>query len=172
MNHAETLRDLCNAIFRVGFDRGLSVIRDQAERIIAEMDREPTTPAPALNPEQVETIAEKVCAVVQRRIDSGTALVEPPSSWKEAMVEAISSTLPRIAEQREAVDTFIVADRYRKALEAASKMCDSCHGSGVYEPHCYKCDDSGEDHIDCPPSRPCLNAPCVIAREALKEKSV
>lgn len=51
-----------------------------------------------------------------------------------------------------------------EALTAALKRC-KCHGTGRYYPHCYKCDDSGEDHNDCPEERDCET--CAPARDAL-----
>lgn len=41
-DYAEQLRDLCNAIFRIGFDRSAEAVHRHAERIIAEMDAKPT----------------------------------------------------------------------------------------------------------------------------------
>ena len=39
------------------------------------------------------------------------------------------------------------------ALRANSK-CSQCHGRGHVDPHCWRCDDSGDDH-ECPPSKMC-----------------
>jgi cytochrome c553 len=53
-----------------------------------------------------------------------------------------------------------------EALTTAVKTCGLCHGTGEWQPHCYKCDDSGEDHIDCPPSQPCTR--CQPLKAALE----
>lgn len=38
---------------------------------------------------------------------------------------------------------------------ALHKACAICHGTRKYHPHCYKCDDSGWDHDDCPEQEAC-----------------
>lgn len=80
------------------------------------------------------------------------------SHYTPNVIERLLATIDHQAAQLEAA---------RRALEDASKMCAFCRGSNLYEPHCYKCDDSGEDHVDCPPPRPCPNKRCIETRAAL-----
>jgi hypothetical protein len=42
----EELRDLCNAVFRIGWDRTQEDVRRHAEEIVAEMDRTPAAQEP------------------------------------------------------------------------------------------------------------------------------
>ena len=45
------------------------------------------------------------------------------------------------------------------------KCCGLCNGTGRWTPHCSRCDDSTEDHNDCPAERPCEHT--ITVRKAL-----
>lgn len=55
----------------------------------------------------------------------------------------------------------------REALEA--QQCALCRNTGRWTPHCFKCDDSGEDHVDCPSAEDCTNKACALRRAALAD---
>ncbi len=42
----------------------------------------------------------------------------------------------------------------RKAELRDLAKCRVCSGKGRFDPHCWRCDDSGDDH-ECPPERVC-----------------
>jgi hypothetical protein len=52
----------------------------------------------------------------------------------------------------------------RQLIEMAPK-CSVCNGTGTWWPHCSRCDDSGDDHDDCPKREPCDR--CRVWREGL-----
>lgn len=51
------------------------------------------------------------------------------------------------------------AEAQAATVVLVSAACQTCHGTNRYTPHCYKCDDSGEDHDDCPGEEPCPRLP-------------
>ena len=53
-----------------------------------------------------------------------------------------------------------------QVLENAARLC-SCGGTGMRQVHCDKCDDSGDDHHDCPDDEPCDRSECVALRAAI-----
>jgi hypothetical protein len=69
-----------------------------------------------------------------------------------------ATTLPRV----EAASTTDEHDV--KAAEMVE--CTRCHGRGTYSPHCFRCDDSGDDH-ECPDERPCKCEPVADKRATL-----
>lgn len=99
-------------------------------------------------------------------------------SWRDALAEMVKGhyDLDRLSDsdviyslKNQLDETTTQRDaalRVVAAAKAATKLC-SCGGTGMRPVHCSKCDDSGEDHDDCPDDEPCDRQPCIDLRAAL-----
>lgn len=93
-----------------------------------------------------------------------SGLREPCSEWRRLTHDQLNFRHQEELEQRTTDEVALF-----QALVVASKLCQTCRGTGSYESDCPYCSDSGYDHACITQIRECADPTCLATRAALRK---